>query len=258
MPATVRRPKIRRKELRQPDELTSLFDRATEFVDTNLQQILMACGAVVVIAAIAIGIFYLERNRAHAAAVQFSSALAALSGGNYKEAQSQFKQLAENDSNLRLGELARFYLGAAYLGAANVAGTSESATTGDLQKARDALQAFIASERDQMFLGMAQTNLAVVYERLKDWSRAADAYWQAASVAGPEQMRAELGVARMLVKEGKKDAAVSAYREFLEAHPYAPQRSEAVESLAMLGVAPQPAAPPIAPKSGALTPAKSH
>jgi predicted TPR repeat methyltransferase len=80
-----------------------------------------------------------------------------------------------------------------------------------------------------------------------DWKKAAGAYQQAAADPGPEQARAELGVARMLAKSGDKQGAIAAYRGFLNAHPFAQQRQDVIESLAMLGapadVSPIPSAP---------------
>ena len=81
---------------------------------------------------------------------------------------------------------------------------------------------------------------------MADWKKAAGAYQQAAADPGPEQVRAELGVARMLAKSGDKQGAIDAYRGFLAAHPFAQQRQDVMESLALLG-APADVAPPSAP-----------
>ena len=129
--------------------------------------------------------------------------------------------------------LSRFYLASAYI------------ADGDLPDARDSLVAFLAEERDPLFRSLALTNLAVVYERMAEWTKAASAYQQAAADPGPEQVRAELGVARMLAKSGDKQGAIAAYRSFLNAHPFAQQRQDVVESLALLG-APADIPPPSA------------
>ena len=98
-----------------------------------------------------------------------------------------------------------------------------------------------------MFRSLALTNLAVVYERMADWKKAAGAYQQAAADPGPEQVRAELGVARMLAKSGDKQGAIAAYRGFLNAHPFAQQRQDVMESLALLGAPADIAPPSLAP-----------
>jgi predicted negative regulator of RcsB-dependent stress response len=231
MPPTTHRRKITQKELKAPDEFTSLVDSSRDFLVNNLTQVLVSAGIVVAVAAIVVVVYYYERHQDNLASAQFYSAITALNAGHNKEAEAQFKKLADEEPGRRLGRLARFYLASAYLG------------DNDLPKARDALIAFLAEEHDPTFTSLALTDLAVVYERMADWRKAAGAYQQAANVPGPEQVRAELGVARMLAKSGDKNQAIAAYRGFLAAHPFAAQRQDVIESLALLGA---PAAPPSA------------
>jgi predicted negative regulator of RcsB-dependent stress response len=231
MPPTTHRRKITQKELRAPDEFTTLIDSAREFLFNNLTQVLVSAGLVVAIAVIVVGVYYYERHRDSLASAQFYSAITALNAGHNKEAEAQFKKLADEEPGRRLGRLARFYIASAYLG------------DNDLAHARDALVAFLAEEHDPIFTSLALTDLAVVYERMGDWNKAAGAYAQAANVPGPEQVRAELGVARMLAKAGDKNQAIAAYRSFLATHPFAAQRQDVIESLALLGA---PAEPPSA------------
>ncbi len=84
---------------------------------------------------------------------------------------------------------------------------------------------------------------------MEDWKKAAGAYQQAAADPGPEQSNAELGVARTLAKAGDKQGAIDAYRGFLAAHPFAQQRQDVMESLALLG-APAEIPPPSAAAGG--------
>jgi predicted negative regulator of RcsB-dependent stress response len=245
MPPTTHRRKITQKELRAPDEFTTLIDSARDFLVNNLTQVLVSAGLVVAIAAIVIGVYYYERHRDDVASAQFYSAIAALNAGHNKEAETQFKILAEQEPGRRLGRLARFYMASAYLG------------DNDLPRARDALVAFLAEEHDPMFTSLALTDLAVVYERMGEWNKAGGAYAQAANVPGPEQVRAELGVARMLAKAGDKNQAIAAYRSFLATHPFAAQRQDVIESLALLGA---PAEPPsaVSARSGGPLPVITH
>ena len=237
MPPTTHRRKVTQKELRAPDEFTTFIDNARDFFVNNLTQMLVSAAVVVVVGAIVIGVYYYERHRDTLASAQFYDAITALNAGQNKNAETKFKQLADEEPGRRLGRLSRFYLANAY-----IAG-------GDLPNARDALVAFLAEERDPMFRSLALTNIAVVYERMADWKKAAGAYQQAAADPGPEQVRAELGVARMLAKAGDKQGAIAAYRAFLNAHPFAQQRQDVMESLALLG-APAEIAPPPAPGAG--------
>lgn len=238
MPPTTHRRKITQKELRAPDDFTTLVDSARDFLFGNLTQVLISTAVVVAAGAIAIGVYYYERHRDSLASARFYDAITALNAGQNKPAETQFKQLADEEPGRRLGRLARFYLASAYL------------ADGDLADARDALVAFLAEERDPTFRSLALTNLAVVYERMSDWKKAAGAYQQAAADPGPEQVRAELGVARMLARSGDKGGAIAAYRGFLAAHPFAQQRQDVLESLALLG-APEIPPPPSASAGGA-------
>jgi predicted negative regulator of RcsB-dependent stress response len=237
MPPTTHRRKITQKELRAPDEFTTLIDSARDFFVNNLTQVIVSAAVVVAVGVIVIGVYYYERHRDTLASAQFYDGITALNAGQNKDAETKFKQLADQEPGRRLGRLSRFYLGNAYLAA------------GDLSNARDALIAFLAEERDPMFRSLALTNLAVVYERMSDWKKAAGAYQQAAADPGPEQVRAELGVARMLANAGDKQGAIAAYRAFLNAHQFVQQRQDVMESLALLG-APAELPPPPAPGAG--------
>jgi len=245
MPPTTHRRKLTQKELRAPDEFTTLIDNARDFFFNNLTQVIVSAGVVVAVGAIVIGVYYYERHRDTLASARFYDAITSLNAGKNKDAETQFKQLADEEPGRRLGRLSRFYLANSYL------------ADGDLPNARDSLVAFLAEERDPMFRSLALTNLAVVYEKMADWKKAAGAYQQAAADPGPEQVRAELGVARMLAKSGDKQGAIAAYRAFLNAHPFAQQRQDVLESLALLG-APAEIAPPSLGMSAGPQPVVIH
>jgi predicted negative regulator of RcsB-dependent stress response len=245
MPPTTHRRKLSQKELRAPDEFTTFVDNAREFLINNLTQVLISTGLVVLVGAVVIGVYYYERHRDSVASARFYDAITALNAGKNKDAETQFKQLADEEPRRRLGRLARFYLANAYL------------ADGDLANARDSTVAFLSEERDPLFRSLALTNLAVVYERMADWKKAAGAYQQAAADPGPEQARAELGAARMLAKSGDKQGAIAAYRGFLTAHPFAQQRQDVLESLALLG-APAEIPPPSSAAASGPRPVLIH
>jgi len=238
MPPTTHRRKLTQKELKAPDEFTTFVDNARDFFVNNLTQVIASAVVVALAGAIALGVYYYEVHRDALAATRFYDAITALNAGQNKDAETQFKQLADDEPDRRLGRLSRFYLASAYI------------ADGDLPNARDSLVAFLAEERDPLFRSLALTDLAVVYERMADWKKAASAYQQAAADPGPEQTRAELGVARMLAKGGDKEGAISVYRSFLVAHPFAQQRQDVVESLALLGAPAEVPPPPSAAGQG--------
>jgi predicted negative regulator of RcsB-dependent stress response len=219
--------KIVRKQLKQPDEFQSFFGNFRDFVLENLNQVIFSAVIVLVAATVALGTYFYERHRDNLASDQFYSAITALDQKDYAQAQQRFAELAEQEPGREVGRLARFYLGSAYL------------EQNDLKRARDAFATYLAGNHEPLFANFALANLAVIYERLGDYGKAGNAYSQAAATPGPEQISAELGAARMLLKQGKKAEAIKAYRAFLTAHPFSSERQDALESLALLGAAPQ-------------------
>ncbi|HUY26561.1 MAG TPA: tetratricopeptide repeat protein [Candidatus Binataceae bacterium] len=235
------RHKITRKELKQPTDFQSLAENVQDFVLGNLRQVIISAVIVLVAAAAAFGMYTYERGRDRQAGDAFYGALTALGAKQYKIAEIQFASLGAAEPNRRIGKLARLYLAQAYQG------------EGDLGKARDALIAFVADYHDPEFSSLALMDLGVVYERMGDLHKAQGAYQQAAGVPGPEQLRAELAIARMLSEQGDSAGAIQAYRAFLVLRPYAQQRAEVLESLAMLGAGPaEPQAHQLAAPAGAM------
>ena len=224
------RHKISRKELKQPDEFQSIFETAGLFFELHMTEVLLGAGALLVTVAIALGVYYYEVRQSHAAAARFDQALSDLQGGKYAAAEKELSSLSADEPHRAVGRLANLYLANAYLAQKEPA------------KARDMLLRYLAEDDASIFRNAALNDLAVTCEELGDYKQAEDAYRQASKIEGPEQARAELGVARMLQKQGKRTEAIAAYNEFLAQHPYAPERTVVMETLAQLGVAP-PAAP---------------
>jgi predicted negative regulator of RcsB-dependent stress response len=188
--------------------------------------IIGAC-AVIAIAAIGFGVYSYMQYRDRLAAGQFYEAVAALNHKDYKTAEADFSRLARDRPGASLGRLARFYLASSYM------------AEKDPAKARDTLNEYLADDDRPLFKSLALIQLGVAYEDLGQFQQAHQAYGEAAKMPGPEKMRAELGVARMLVREGHKDAAIAAYRQFLTENQFATERGDVLEALAELGVPPE-------------------
>jgi predicted negative regulator of RcsB-dependent stress response len=218
--------KISRKELKQPDEFQSFIANAQEFLRTNLQQVIVSASIVLAAGALAVGIYYYEVHRDTIAGDRFYTAIGELNQKNYKQAEADFEKLAQDEPGREVGKLARFYLGTAYF------------QEGQLEKARDALVAYVPEAKDDLFASMAYQDLGVIYEKMGDLKKAQGAYAQAAAIPGPEQTRAQLEVARLLAKQGDKTGAINEYLRFLTANPFSRERQTVVEALAELGAAP--------------------
>jgi tetratricopeptide (TPR) repeat protein len=225
------RHKISRKELKQPDEFQTIFETAALFFELHMTEVLLGAAALLVVVAIALSIFYYEARRGRAASARFDQALSDLQGGKYEAAEKELSSLAADEPHRAVGRLANIYLGNAYL------------AQKEPGKARDALTRYLSEDDSSLFRGAALDDLAVAYEELGDYKQAEATYRKASDSEGPEQARAELGMARMLQKQGKRDEAIAVYRDFLAKHPYGPERTMVMETLAQLGVAPAIAAP---------------
>ena len=103
MPPTTHRRKLTQKELRAPDEFTTLIDNARDFFFNNLTQVIVSAGVVVAVGAIVIGVYYYERHRDTLASARFYDAITALKAGQNKTAETGFKQLADEEPGRRLG-----------------------------------------------------------------------------------------------------------------------------------------------------------
>ena len=221
---TTHRPKIRRKDLRQPDEFMTAAFTVEDFVEHHLRKVLAGVIAVLVVAA-AVFLIYQHVSTVHqAAAEQFYEGFSALQAKDYTGAEQKFNALIAEHPSSKAASLARFYLGIAYF------------NSGDLAHARQALESYTEGEGPDSLRELALMDLGVVYEQMGEYAKAAQTYGRAAALKGPESNDARIAVARALQLDGKRDAAISAYQDFLKANPYAPQRDTVVQALANLGV----------------------
>jgi tetratricopeptide (TPR) repeat protein len=233
---TTHRPKISRKELKQPDEFMTVAFTVEEFIVRHLNKVI---GGVVAAAILAAALFLIYQHMVSVrqqAAQQFYQGFSALNSKDYAGAEQKFKTLIAEHASSEPARLARFYLGLAYL------------NSGDLAQARQSLEEYTQGAGPPSLRGMALMDLGIVYEQMGRYDKAAETYHRVAAMNDPQSNDASVAVARVLQLEGKRAAAIAAYQDFLKANPYAPQRDVVVQALANLGVSPPPVGgPPSAP-----------
>ncbi|MGO9059000.1 MAG: YfgM family protein [Candidatus Binataceae bacterium] len=227
---TRHRPKIRRKDLKQPDEFMTVAYSVEEFVEHHLRKAIAGLVTILIVAAAIFAIYQHQLSVKHEAAEQFYEGFSALNSKDYKGAEQKFDALIADHPSSEAAHLARFYRALAFLG------------NGDLAQARDGLEDYTQGAVVESMHELALMDLGVVYEQMGEYAKAVDAYRRAADLNGPESANAHLAVARTLQLRGKRDAAVAAYQDFLKANPYSAQRDTVVQALANLGVS-APASP---------------
>ena len=107
--------KLRRKELRQPDEFITFFENLRSGLLDNLVQVIIGACAAIALAAIGFGVYFYMQYRDRLVANQFYEAITALDHKEYKTAETDFSKLAEDHPGASLGRLARFYLASCYM-----------------------------------------------------------------------------------------------------------------------------------------------
>ncbi len=174
MPQHARKIKIRRKDLRKPDEFETLTGQAAAWAGEHLPVVygVLALALVVLVGSLAIGRWRASRNEA--AAVAFRSAQARFTEGNFKGAAEDFAYVAERYPHAPFGRLANLYHAHAL------------ARQGDQAAAATVYGEYLASASDSDYLRQeALVGLARAKEATGDAAGALEAYTQAGAQPGP-------------------------------------------------------------------------
>ena len=217
--------KLDRKELKQPDEFITLLDRAGDFIADNIARVVIGAICVVALVVVFYAVSLYEDHQREVASSRFYDAITALSHQDYKTAAAGFDALASDNPHQSLGQLAKLYSASTYM------------AENDDKDARTTLQAYLANSDQPLYRGMALMQLGAADENLGDFKAAHDAYAQAAGIGGPGKARAQIGVARTLIKQGDTKAGIEAYEQFLTENPFSGERNYVIETLATMGVA---------------------
>jgi predicted negative regulator of RcsB-dependent stress response len=208
MPESAKRVRIRRKDLRGPDEFETLTGVTLAWAQSHQTALIVAGVAVL---AIAVGVLLVGRSRSirnREAAGQFRQAQVQLESGSAAAAATEFEALAQNASGTPFGRLAGLYRGHALLEQGDAAGAATAYTQYlSTASAPDYL-------RQQALLGLGRAK-----ELAGDASGAHDAYLEAEKLEGPARSEASLGVARMLETQGKTDEARAIYARLVKESP---------------------------------------
>jgi tetratricopeptide (TPR) repeat protein len=220
MPQHAKRVKIRRKDLRQPDEFETVTGQLVDWADNHRPALL--AGAIAV-ALIAIGFLGVNRWRASenaAAASDFRAAHALFDAGKYDEATTAFNALIVDYSRTPAGDLARLYR------------AHTIARGGEAADAVTAYTEYLASSPASPYLQQeALTGLGYAKEAADDKAGALEAYAQAGAMDGPFQQDAMLAEARLREAKGETARAREIYTKLLETLPEGDLRALVISKL---------------------------
>jgi tetratricopeptide (TPR) repeat protein len=208
MPQSAKRVKIRRKDLRGPDEFETLTGQTLAWAQGH-QAPLIAVGVAVLVIAVGALLFVRSRAARNAeAAAQFEQAQAQLAGGSAAAAAAGFQALDRSASGTPFGRLAGLYVGHALLRQGDAAGAANAYA---LYLGKSSIPDYV---RQQALLGLGRAK-----EMGGDSGGARDVYLQAEKLEGPARAEASLGIARTLEAEGQADQARAIYAKLVKESP---------------------------------------
>jgi predicted negative regulator of RcsB-dependent stress response len=224
-------PKIRRKDLRQPDEFVTLSRQALEWTEKNRTAVIGGAVAAVLLLVAIVVYSALAASRTEAAAKAYQAAHVLFADGKFAEAATAFESVASQYGGTSYGPLAQLELGHALLRAGRAA------------EAIPAYQKFLDGSAPAEWLRQsALTGLARATEKNGDLTAARSHYAAAATAPGPYADAALLGEAHTADAAGDAARARDLYVQFLEKYPTSDLRPVAALRLARLGGTPPAAA----------------
>jgi predicted negative regulator of RcsB-dependent stress response len=205
MPQHAKRLKVRRKDLRRPDEFETLTGQAVDWADEHRNLVIAAVTTLVVIGLAMLVVGRWRANRNEAASAAFRAAQASFEGGRFAQAAEAFASLASTYPGAPFGRLAGLYRAHAL------------ARQGDPGAAAAAYADYLATSPDADYLRQeALAGLARAKEANGDTTAALEAFTQAAALPGPYRSDALLGEARLLEASGQSEKARELYAQLLK------------------------------------------
>jgi hypothetical protein len=194
------RHRLRRKDLRGPDEFVTATSQATLWAGEHRSLVIAATVVALLVAGGAIGWTRWQASQIAAASRDFRAARTTFEAGKFAEAVPQFAALAEAYPGTAFGRLATLYRGHALV------------RQGDAAAGVAAYEEFLASGPPADYLKQeALVALGHAREKTGDAPGALTAYTDAAGIDGPARTEARLGAARLEEAAGRPEKAQELY-----------------------------------------------
>jgi predicted negative regulator of RcsB-dependent stress response len=222
--------RIRRKDLRQPDEFVTLSRRAIAYAEENRTTVFLVAGAIVLVLAAVLVYRGLRASRENAASDAYVAAHALLDQKKYGEAATAFQAVADGYGSTRYASLAQLEAANALL----LAGERSN-------DAAIAYKKFLDGGPPTDYLRqLALVRLGHAQEQSRQPQEASASYASAAELAGPFAEDALLGEARAAEAAGDSARAQTLYQQFLGKYPASDQRALVSARIVALGGIPKP------------------
>jgi tetratricopeptide (TPR) repeat protein len=216
-----RKRRLRRKDLKQPDEFLTLtaqvltWGRAhPQIVTWSGLGLLAACIAVFVVVSF-------QSARSHDSNADLGRAMLALQGGQSSNTATAFEEVARRWPSAAAGKVAAILGANAELRQGNDASALEL-----LQRALDSSDGLPQYLRQELLF-----DWGYVLERRESWNEAAEKYAAGAALPGPFAAPAVLGEARVRERAGDKERAQQLYAAFVEKFPDFPDHAMVSEKI---------------------------
>jgi predicted negative regulator of RcsB-dependent stress response len=219
--------RIRRKDLRQPDEFVTLSRQAVNYVEANRTTVLLIVGSLVLLLAAILVFRAVRASREASAAQAYVQAHALLDDKKYPEAATAFQQISDGYGSSGYADLALLEAANALM----LAGRAAEAAVA-YQKVLD------ANPATDYLRQLALVRLGAAEEQSDKPAEAARTYASAVDLQGPYGDEALAGQARLAEASGDTATAKDLYARFLQKYPESDRVALVTARLVALGAPP--------------------
>lgn len=207
--------RIRRKDLKRPDEFVAQTSKALDWMSAHYQLVGAVAGSLLLIGA-AVGVTSAFRSaRARDANAELALAMASLRGSDFANAATSLTETAERWPNTRIA------------GFASLLAANTEIRLGQNDSAIARLSELMSQSSDELPSYLKQQALVAwgnALEEKAEWTTAAAKYQAAAALSGPYTAQAVLDEARAREQLGEKERATELYRKLYDQFPEFPDR----------------------------------
>jgi len=199
--------RIRRKDLRQPDEFVSLANQAANYAREHARPLGWAAAVAGILLVVAFSLLSFRSVQRQRASTELGQAMTTYDNQKYADAEKLFEDFLQRWPSSDEAPMARFYAGQAAL------------AQGNYEQAALSLQGALSGLGREYLRQEALVGLGYTLEAKKDYTGAAKHFGEAATLRGPYRESALLGQARTTELAGDTASAKALYEQFLNDYP---------------------------------------